>query len=272
MTEPILSLLGYAQQLSGHKRMATGLPISNPSAISDAYERSFDDLVSAIYRWYGESMRQDRVFLESMASSSQRAELGSFWSHLKDQRHDKQHDGYDRAAAARTWREQAITSDVPGAESDAVLRNALVTELQAALQTLCAIAVRTAKDRQLADSWMQRVAVTPEAEVRNVYSNLGLEAPRNFEYVVRQYEGHPWLRRARTLSDRAQIAQIIVVGIGLPPLSIDYDELLDEFGLLGDSSARSLLVLAHGVEESGHSNASTVSILKAIWPIVRAAA
>lgn len=270
MTDPILSLLGSAQQLSNHKRMATGSPISDPTAIRDAYERSFDALVTAIFRWYGEAMRQDRVFLENLASPSQRAKLGGFWSSLKDQRHDKEHNDYDRSAEARRWREQAVAADPPGTESDVLLRDAMVAELQTALQILCAVALRIAQDPRLAQSWRERVAVTPEAEVRNVYSNLGLQPPRNFEYVVRQYEGHPRLRSARMPSDRARIAQILVIGVGLAPLSIAYDELLDEFGLVGDSSARSLLVLAHGVEANGHSNASTVSILKSIWPIVTA--
>ena len=268
MTDLILTLLGCAQQLSNHKRMATGSPISDPTAIRDAYESSFDALVTAIFRWYGEAIRQDRVFLENLADSSQRAKLVGFWNILKNQRHDKEHDGYDRAAEARTWRKKAVTSDASETESDVLLRNAMMAELQTALQILCAVALRAAKDPRLAQSWRERVAVTPEEEVRNVYSNLGLQPPRNFEYVVRQYEGHPRLRSARKPSDRAQIAQIVVIGVGLAPLSIAYEELLDAFGLIGDSSARSLLVLAYGVEASGHSNASTISILKSIWPIV----
>lgn len=272
MTDPILSLLGCAQQLSNHKRMATGSPISDPTAIRDAYEKSFDALVTAIFRWYGEAMRQDRAFLENLANSSQRVKLGCFWNSLKDQRHDKEHDDYDRAAEARRWREHAVASAAPGTDSDVLLRDALIAELHTALQVLLAVALHVAKDPLLAQSWSERAAVTPEAEVHNVYSNLGLQPPRNFEYVVRQYKAHPWLRSARKPSDRAQIAQTVVIGIGLAPLSIAYDELLDEFGLVGDSSARSLLVLAYGVEASGHSNASTVSILKSIWPIVRATA
>lgn len=272
MTNPILSLLGCAQQLSNHKRMATGSPISDPTAIRDSYQTSFDALVTAIFRWYGEAMRQDRGFLENVANPSQRAKLVGFMRSLKDQRHDKEHDDYDRAADARTWREKAVASDTSGTAPDVLLRDAMVAEMQTALQILCAVALRVSNDPLLALSWRERAAVTPEAEVRNVYLNLGLQPPRNFEYVVRQYEGHPRLRSARMPSDRAQIAQIVVIGIGLAPLSIAYDELLDEFGLVGDSSARSLLVLAYGVEASGHSNSSTVSILKSIWPIVGATA
>lgn len=269
MTDPILSLLGLAQQLSNHKRIATGSPLNDPTAIRDAYDRSFDELVTAIWRWYGESMLQDRQFLENLANPTQRSLLGGFRRNLMDQRHNKQHEDYDRAAEARTWREQAIASDDPGAESDVLLRDAMVAELQAALQILCAVALHhRAKDPRFGQSWNERAAVAPEAEVRNIYSNLGLQPPRNFKYVVRQYESDQRLLRAST-SERAQIAQTIVIGIGLSPLSICYDELLDEFGLVGDSSARSLLVLAHGVEASGHSTDSTVSVLKSIWPIVR---
>lgn len=270
MTDPILSLLGLAQQLSNHKRIATGSPLSDPTAIRDAYDRSFDDLVTAIWRWYGESIRQDRLFLENLAKSNQRLLLGSFRRNLMDQRHDKQHEHYDRAAEARTWREQAIASAIPGSESDVLLRDSMVAELQAALQILCAVALHhQTKDPRFGQSWNERAAVAPEAEVRNIYSNLGLQPPKNFKYVVRQYESDPRLLHAST-TKRAQIAQSMVIGIGLSPLSICYDELLDEFGLVGDSSARSLLVLAHGVEASGHSNDSTVSALKSIWPIVRA--
>lgn len=271
MNGAILSLLGFAQQLSNHKRMATSSTISDPTAICHAYDRSFDALVTAIWRWYGESLRQDRFFLENLATASQRAKLHSFWNTLQDQRHDKQHDDYDRAAEAQMWREQVIAAGAPGTESRVLLRDAMVAELQTALQILCAVAQHRAKEPQFAQMWNERASVTPEAEVRNVYSNLGLQLPRNFEYVVRQYAADPRLRNAST-SKRAQIAQTTVIGIGLSPLSIGYDELLDEFGLVGDQSARSLLVLAHGVEASGHSNNSTVSILKSIWSIVRSMA
>lgn len=272
MTDGILGLLGWAQQLSNHKRMATGSPIHDPTAIREAYKRSFGDLVTAVFRWYGEAMREDRHFLESKANPSQRAKLNTFLTTLRDQRHDKEHEGYDRTAEARTWREQVIAADAPGSDSDVLLRDAMVAELQTALQILCAVALHRATEPGFAQSWNERTAVTPEAEVQNVYSNLGLQQPRNFEYVVRQYIGHPRLRHASTASKRAQLAQSVVIGIGLSPLSIGYDELLDEFGLVGDSSARSLLVLAHGVEASGHSNNSTLSILKEIWPIVSATA
>lgn len=269
MTAPISIVLGYAQRLSLDKKMATASLSSEPTGIGGAYEDSFGALVSAIYRWYVEAMRQDREFLESFASSSQRVELRRFLNNVQNQRHDKEHNGFDRAADAETWRAQAIASGAPEAEPDAQMRDALVAELQGALMILCGLARRAAQDPRLAGLWRERLATTPEAEIRNVYSNLGLYPPSSIGHVVRQYEGHPRLRSARSASDRAQIAQTVVIGIGLTPLSMAYDELLDDFDLLGQSSARSLLILAYGVEASGHSNATTVSILKSIWPTVR---
>lgn len=270
MTDPISTFLGYAQQFSNDKRMATGSVISEPTAIGSAYKESFDALVTSIYRWYGEAMRQDRGFLEPLASSHERMKLRGFWNIVKDQRHEKQHDDYDRAAAAREWRTQARASNTAASEQDSQWRDALLAELHAAMKILCAVARRVAQDQQLALSWRERLATSPIEEVSTVYSHLGLHpTKKTIEYVVRQYTAHPKLQSAHSSSQRAKIAQLVVIGIGLKPLSIAYDQLLDKFNLIGSSSARSLLMLAHGVEESGHSDSSTVSILESIWPTVR---
>lgn len=272
MNDPILNLLGYSQQLSSCKQMATASEISEPTAIRDSYENSFDAFVTAAYRWYGEAIRQDRDFLERSASKSDQAKLRGCLFILRDQRHDKEHNDYDRTADARAWREEAAASAAAGTEQDILLREALVKELETALQILCAVAQRVKVDSGFAKSWLQHTAATPEAEIQNVYSTIGLGRPRNFEYVVRQYESDPRRRSAHTPEGRAKIAQAAAIGIGLEPLSIAYDKLLDEFGLVGDPLGRSLLVLAHGVEASGHSADSTVSILRSVWPIVRESA
>lgn len=54
--------------------------------------------------------------------------------------------------------------------------------------------------------------------------------------------------------------------MSLAPLSIPYSDILDEFGLVGDPLALSLLLAAHGVEAAGTKGAGLLPVLRKLGP------
>jgi hypothetical protein len=268
VTQTVDPINGLARDLANYKRLSTGLRLKEFNGPADLSRFSFDDLVTYVYGWYVEELGEDCDFLLAHATGNERRRLSAFRRVIRDQRHDKQHLNYDRSSEARAWIERALARATSGQDRDAVLKAALLTELADALRALCDIAARVVRTPAMTRDWRERAASDPESEILAVYQNLGMSHPRDVGYVQRQYMGKPQRRHAQTASARAQIAEAIVMGNLAEPLSIEYTRLLDEFGLIGDSAAQSFLLLAHGVEMSGHTNQSTVSALEQIWPIV----
>jgi hypothetical protein len=222
-------------------------------------------VVTAIWRWYREKLRHDLQFLTSRASNQQKKALRDFEVLLDDQRHYNEHADFKRAAEAQVWR-AAIPSHGQD-PSDEEMVDALLGELSLALDVLRTIAHKVSRDAAGMEAWRKHDARTPETEIRAVLADIGRDdlPPRRIDTVVRRFEGHPKLRYARTPQDRMPIAAVVAMEMNLDPLTVPYDELLDEFGLIGDPLGFSLLLMAHAIEAAGFTHRRLVPALRSAW-------
>lgn len=252
--------------LSRSKRLAVGVGCSDfPQSTLKSGSISFSDAVSAIWTWYHEELRHDLDFLTPRGDYQQRSTLKGFKNLLDDQRHLNQHAKFNRAGEAQAWR-AAIGSN--GVEpSEAALLDALLTELESALNTAAAIAGSAYRDAAAVSAWRAHDARTPESEMRAILAAIGRDnlQQRRVDTIVRRFEGHPKLRYAKTAQDRARIAAVVAMEMNLDPLTLPYDEILDEFGLIGDPLGFSLLLVAHGVEAAGNTGRRLIPVLRDAW-------
>lgn len=252
--------------LSRSKRMAVGADCSDfPQNTLKSGSISFSDAVTAIWMWYHEELRHDLDFLTPRGDYQQRSTLKGFKNILDDQRHLNQHANFNRAGEALAWR---ATIGSNGLEpSEAALLNALLNELESALNTAAAIARSAYRDVAAVSAWRAHDARTPESEMRAVLAAIGRDnlQQRRLETIVRRFVGHPRLRNAKTAQDRARIATVVAMEMNLNPLTLQYDEILDEFGLIGDPLGFSLLLVAHGVEAAGYTGKRLIPVLRDAW-------
>lgn len=258
------SAMASAARLSRLKQLATGSPCP-PFPVDDVAEaRMFGQVVTVVYKWYTEQMRDDVRHLASTSERSERMVVEAFGRLLNRQRHLDQHADYADAAEARAWRAN-VTQEADGS-SDGNLSEALLGELDLALAELCEIAARIGRDPAKRQAWSELAASSPEEEVRAVFANMGRQPQqRAFDYAVRQFKSHPGLRSARSPQERAQVAELVAVGVTLAPLSVAYDEILDEFGLIGHQLGYALLILAHGVQATGVRGSRLIPVLQGVW-------
>jgi|GEM_PF-3435172 len=221
--------------------------------------------VTAIWTWYREKLRHDLHFLTPRADSQQKEALRVFDVLLDDQRHFNEHADFARASEAQAWRSAISTSGAAPSDEDMV--HALLGELSIALDALRAIAYKLSHDGAGEEAWRNHEARTPETEVRTVLSDIGREnlTQRRIDTIVRRFESHPKLRNARTPQERMPVAAVVAMEMNLAPLTIPYDEILDEFGLIGDPLGFSLLLVAHGVEAAGFTRRRLVPTLRNVW-------
>lgn len=260
-------------QLGQHKRLAVGAT----SPLSPFPERSvtgntvtFKAAVTTIWTWYSEQMRHDLQFLLARATKAEKSTLGDFKRLLDDQRHFNEHADYDRAKEAQAWRDSQAGAGAPS-DRDRDLVGALFVELEGALETLCQVANRVRQDQLGTEAWRNHVAVSPESELLAVLADIGRDAVHRsrLAYAVRRFTSHPALNKARTPADRAGVAAVIALEINLKPLSVQYDRVLDEFGLIGDPMGHALLIIAHGIEAAGYTEDRLMDVLRKEWPEIR---
>ena len=259
-------VVGIADELGRTKRVAVGSECPPfPRERVGSKVVSFASAVTAIWTWYSERLRHDLHFLTPRGDYQQRTTLKAFSVLLDDQRHFNEHADYNRAREAQAWRD-AIPTEGDG-PSDGEMLNALLDELAAALETLRAIADSVRRDAAGLAAWRAHEARTTESEIRAILADIGRDAlpQRRVDTVVRRFEGHPKLKFARTPQDRARIAAVVAMEMNLDPLTIPYDKILDEFGLIGDPLGVSLLLVAHGVEASGFTGARLLPVLRKAW-------
>lgn len=260
-----------AERFSGFKRLAAGAPAAEfPDAEDFAAGVSFQDVAIAIGDWYLTQLRGDVNVVRAVATPLEKSVLSQFYRLLKDQRDYSAHPAdYDRRAEAEAWREDVRQKRCqPSADGDLI--DALVNELCTALDCLCLVAARIVKNPTDSQAWREAAALSPEEEVRAVYSNLGRQLPENrLKYAVLQFSKHPDLARAKSQQERANVGELVALGILAAPLRIPYDEILDEFGLVGSPRASALLLIAHGVQASGVPGARLVSVLGEAWGAVQ---
>lgn len=259
-------LLGLVDELNRSKQIAVGSGSpAFPTVQVDAPGVDFDDAVTAVWTWYEEELRHDRLFLTARADSAQKAVLRDFSALLDGQRHLKQHAGFNRTVEAMAWRAEASTSeDEP---SDAELLQALLSELATALAVLAFIAETVGRDVAGRNAWSGHQARTPESEIRAVLADIGRDAlpQRRIDTIVRRFESHPKLKHAQTPRDRTRIAAVVAIEMNLSPLTVSHSEILDEFGVIGDPRGIALLLVAHGVQEAGFTGARLLPALRRAW-------
>lgn len=256
-------------QLGHHKRLAVGstspLPPFPGQSVAGTI-RTFKDAVTAIWTWYSEKLRHDLQFLQARTTYAEKATLRDFKRLLDDQRHFNEHADYDRAKEAQAWRDAQANGGA--ALSDRDLVEALLVELEGALKCLNQVANRVRQENLGAEAWRQHSAMSPESEMLAVFADIGCDSidERRIAYAVRRFTSHRALSRARTPGDRAKVAAVIALEVNLEPLSIRYDELLDEFGLIGDPMGHALLLFAHGAEVAGYTGERLLVVLRRAWP------
>lgn len=227
---------------------------------------SFTDVVSGLYRWYYEGLREDRGFLDSHVPQASRQHYDAFIQNLNDQRHLNEHQGYKHAARARAWRDSVLALDELATPSaDAALSRALLHGLCRAIEALDAAA--RGLDTAERATWSELVAATPELQVRAVLDDLGIRLkPSDLDFLVRQFTGDPRRGSSKTIEARRAVAAKVVVGSRARPLSVPYEQLLDEFNLIGTQPALGFLYIAHGLEVATHvSGDNLVSLLRVVW-------
>ncbi len=260
-----------AGQLSNFKRLATGSSCAPfPRDVIASTDVTFKDAVTAIWGWYEEQLSADVREITSRADPQVRPTLSQFSRLLNDQRHVDQHPDYDRAAEAKAWR-NTVEGQSSGASTETnQLVAALLRELCTALECLFAVAARIVRSPPDSQAWRMLAARSPDEEMRAVLVNIGRQLqPNKLGYAVRQFDKHPELRRARSSQERAQVAELVALGVSLAPLSVAYDEILDEFGLLGDARGSALLLFAHGVQAAGFHGTRLVPVLRVVWEAVQ---
>ena len=259
-------VLDLVDDLNRTKRIAVGSGSpSFPTTQIDAPGVAFDDAVSAVWTWYEEEFRHDRLFLTARADSAQKATLRDFSALLDGQRHVKQHAGFNRTVEAMAWRTKASTTEVE--PSDSELLQALLSELVPALAALASVAETVGRDAAGRNAWSGHEARTPESEVRAVLADLGRNGlpQQRIDTIVRRFEGHPKLKYAQTARDRTRIAAVVAIEMNLAPLTVSHSEILDEFGVIGDPRGIALLLVAHGVQEAGFTGTRLLPALRRAW-------
>lgn len=259
-------VLDLVDELNRTKLIAVGSGSpAFPTTQVDAPGVAFDDAVTAIWTWYDEEFRHDRLFLTARADSAQKAVLRDFSALLDGQRHVKQHAGFNRTVEAMAWRtETSTTGDEP---SDAELLQALLSELVTVLAALASVAETVGRDVAGRKAWSGHEARTPESEVRAVLADIGRDAlpQQRIDTIVRRFGGHPKLKYAQTPRDRTRIAAVVAIEMNLSPLTVSHSEILDEFGLIGDPRGIALLLVAHGVQEAGFTGTRLLPALRRAW-------
>ena len=259
-------VLDLVDELNRTKQIAVGSGSpAFPTTQIDAPSVAFDDAVTAVWTWYEEEFRHDRLFLTARADRAQKATLRDFSALLDGQRHVKQHAGFNRSVEAMAWRSEASTTgDEP---SDAELLQALLSELVTALAALASVAETVGRDVTGRNAWSGHEARTPESEVRAVLADIGRDAlpQQRIDTIVRRFEGHPKLKYAQTPRDRTRIAAVVAIEMNLSPLTVSHSEILDEFGVIGDPRGVALLLVAHGVQEAGFTGTRLLPALRRAW-------
>ena len=259
-----------ADRFSAFKRLAAGATAADfPMRAISAPGARFQDVAIAVGDWYLTQLRGDVNVIRSCADAKEKARLGRFYRLLKDQRDYIAHPAdYDRKAEAEEWRADVRQRSNPSEER--ALADELLSELCAALECLCVVAARIVNSPSDSGAWRQTAAASPEEEVRAVYSNLGRHLPENrLKHVVLQFSKHPEVARARSRQQRANVGELVALGVLAAPLRVPYDEILDEFGLVGDPRASALLLLAHGAQAAGVSDSRLVDVLREMWGAVQ---
>lgn len=258
-------------QLGLHKMLAVGRTSPLPAFPKESVKGNavtFKTAVTFIWTWYSEQMHHDLQFLLGQATNSEKSTLACFKRILDDQRHFNEHANYNRAREAQAWRDTQTGND---ASTDRALVEALFGELECALETLCQVASRVKRDQRAAKAWRDHAAISPESEILAVLADIGREGinENRLAYAVRRFEKHPALYQAKTPRQRAKVAAVIALEVHLKPLSLQHDQILDEFGLIGDPMGYSLLIIAYGVEAAGHRGDQVIDVLRKAWPKIR---
>lgn len=261
-------IIKASEDLSRHKRLIVGAGCPNiPEDTFKNKDVRFTEIVTVIWKWYHEQLMHDLDFLSGIGTKEQKKTLREFDELLSAQRHDGQHANSTRKKQASAWRAGVKCKGKTPSQSELI--EALLGELEIALKTAIDIAANVHNDTTKVSLWVQHNANTPESQVMAALHAIGRKnLPKgHVALIVRQFTSNPQRKRARTAQDRAQIAAMVAVGLNLTPLSVPYDQILDDFNLIGDPRGSTLLLLAHGIEDAGKQldPVQQDPVLKRVW-------
>lgn len=247
---PPPELVAVVRDLEAWKKVATGAPLATFPKDAELGE-TFAELVSAIWGWYGESLKEDVLALEAFLLPDEKRAVASFGTVLRRQRHAHQHpETFNERKQALQWRTDVLerAGAIEGSKAGQVLVDAFLTELLEALRSLASCSARVARIQTQSEAWTERIKLSPEDVVRGVYQDLG-RTPRvgELKYVTRQFIGSPDRRRAATTGDQREVAAACVLSVTVGILPLGYIDLLDSAGLVGHPDAPAFLLIATAV-------------------------
>lgn len=243
-------LTAVVRDLAAWKQVATGAPLAEfPSSVDS--DGTFAEVVSSVWGWYGESLKEDLLALGSFLTSVERQAVANFDKVLRRQRHADQHpETFKEIEQARQWRSDVLENAGAGAGPEAVrvLCEAFLGELLQALKALASCSARVARMPAQREAWTERIRFTPEDVLRGVYADLGRRPPTGeFGYVTRQFMSAPERKRASTPDMQREIAAACVLKVSVGTLPVGYIELLEAAGLVGHPDAPAFLLIASAV-------------------------
>lgn len=243
-------LMAAVRDLDGWKKLATGVPLG--AFPDDAkLDGTFAEVVSAIWGWYGESLKEDLLALGAFLAPSEKQAVVSFGTTLRRQRHAHQHpETFNEIDQALRWRAGVLekAGAVEGPEARQALVDAFLGELARAMRSLASCSARVAQIRIQRDAWTERIKLSPEEIIRGVYADLGRRPPvQELGYVTRQFVSAPERKSAATPESQREVAVACVLRVTVGVLPVGYIELLESAGLVGHPDAPAFLLIASAV-------------------------
>lgn len=243
-------LMVAVRDLGAWKKLATGAPLA--TFPGDArLDGTFAEVVSAVWGWYGESLKEDLLALSPFLAPSEKQAVTSFGTTLRRQRHAHQHpETFNEIEQARRWRAEVFKRAAPVKEPETgqALVDAFLRELAQALKSLASCSARVARIPIQRDAWTERIKLSPEDVVRGVYADLGRCPPvRELGYVTRQFISAPERKSVATPEGQREVAVACVLRVTVGILPVGYIELLESAGLVGHPDAPAFLLIASAV-------------------------
>lgn len=243
-------LMVAVRDLDAWKKLATGAPLRTFPGDANL-DGTFAEVVSAIWGWYGESLKEDLLALGAFLAPSEKQAVTSFGTTLRRQRHAHQHpETFNEIEQALRWRAEVLekTGAVEGPEAGQALVDAFLDELARALKSLASCSARVARIPIQRDAWTERIKQSPEDVIRGVYADLGRRPPdRELGYVTRQFISAPARKSAATPESQREVAVACVLRVTIGILPVGYIDLLESAGLVGHPDAPAFLLIAAAV-------------------------
>lgn len=246
-------------------------------------EGDFKALVSDCYKWWREIWGDEIEFIGRLARDARAADLRLLTRNIRLLRTAQQHtDNQEAVEFEREWYRLASGSSSPVADSEwEDCARALAALMARALSALLAIVASIGGDERAIAKWRERVvaqaSANPVLARERVSQDLRIDFPTHRVAHIDREIAYLWRQRTRTAVDNAQAAvesvvERYLIGVSVPLLPCDHNDVLEELDLLGDQLAVPALLIAHGVAGAGaYSDVSEfLEAVKTVWASVSA--